>query len=255
MSGKRIARERFREVIAAAVRVFTQEGYRAARMSDVARAAGLSEAALYRYVESKEGLFVLAIRHALLLEDMPAEAADETDETVRAGGAEDVRFPLKPPPLAEMISEAREFVAAVVPFGSLAAALSGPMPADPAAEFETVMRELFALESQTREAADMIERSARELPELADLLNSGLRRPVLAAMTDYLARRASTGTLRATPDTAATARLVLETLTWFARHRYLDPYGAAIPDSLAADTAVDAMVHALVPAHFLGERP
>jgi AcrR family transcriptional regulator len=255
VSSKRTAHERFPEVIAAAVRVFTQEGYRAARMSDVARAAGLSEAALYRYVESKEGLFVLAIRHALLLEAMPAEDPDGTDAGDGADGPEAVRFPLKPPPLAEMISQAREFVAAEVPFGSLAAALSGPVPADPAAELETVMRELFTLESQTREAADMIERSARELPELADLLNSGLRRPVLAAMTNYLGRRASTGTLRATPDTAATARLVLETLTWFARHRYLDPYGAAIPDSLAADTAVDAMIHALVPAHYLGERP
>jgi AcrR family transcriptional regulator len=255
VSAKRTAHERFPEVIAAAVRVFTQEGYRAARMSDVARAAGLSEAALYRYVESKEGLFVLAIRHALLLEAMPAEDPDGTHAGEGVDGAEAVRFPLKPPPLAEMISQAREFVAAEVPFGSLAAALSGPVPADPAAELETVMRELFTLESQTREAADMIERSARELPELADLLNSGLRRPVLAAMTNYLARRASTGTLRATPDSAATARLVLETLTWFARHRFLDPYGAAIPDSLAADTAVDAMIHALVPSHFLGERP
>ena len=44
------------------------------------------------------------------------------------------------------------------------------------------------------------------------------------------------------------ARLVLETLTWFARHRFSDPDGAAIPAELAADTAVDALVHALVPA-------
>ena len=73
MSGKRTAQERFPEVIAAAVRVFTHVGYRAARMSDVARAAGLSETALYRYVDSKEGLFVLAITHALLLADIPAD--------------------------------------------------------------------------------------------------------------------------------------------------------------------------------------
>ena len=59
---------------------------------------------------------------------------------------------------------------------------------------------------------------------------------------------ATGGTLRRTPDTAATARLVLETLTWFARHRFSDPDGAAIPAGLAADTAVDALVHALVPA-------
>ncbi len=236
MSGKRSAHERFGEVIAAAVRVFTADGYRAARMSDVARAAGLSEAAIYRYVESKEGLFVLAIRHALLLEDMPA-------------GAE---FPLKPPPLEQTIRQVRQFVAAAVPFGSLAAALRGAEPDDPAAELEAVMRELFALESQTREAADMIERSARELPELADLLNTGLRRPVLGALTRYLETRAVAGALRATPDTAATARLVLETLTWFARHRHSDPYGAAISDGLAEETAVDALVHALVPAKFLG---
>lgn len=239
MSGKRTAHERFPEVIAAAVRVFTHDGYRAARMSDVARAAGLSEAALYRYVESKEGLFVLAIRHALLLEDMPAEGMSED-------------FPLKPPSLAEMIGQAREFVAAEVPFGSLAAALGRSAPDDPAAELEAVMRELFTLETQTREAADMIERSARELPELADLLNTGLRRPVLAALTEYLGSRARSGSLRGTPDTAASARLVLETLTWFARHRHWDPCGAAIPDGLAEDTAVDALLHALVPHKFLG---
>jgi AcrR family transcriptional regulator len=247
VSGKRTAHERFPEVIAAAVRVFTRDGYRAARMSDVARAAGLSEAALYRYVESKEALFVLAIRHALLLEDMPAERTPAED----ASG----RFPLKPPSLAQMIGQVRDFVAVEVPFGSLAAALDRTIPDDPAVELETVLRELFTLETQTREAADMIERSARELPELADLLNSGLRRPVLAALAEYLDSRASSGTLRTTPDTAATARLVLETLTWFARHRHGDPYGAAIPDTLAADTATDALIHALVPAKFLGGRP
>jgi hypothetical protein len=178
----------------------------------------------------------------LLLEEMPSEG--ETGED----------FPLKPPPLSQMILQVRDFVAAEVPFGSLAAALAGPSH-DPAAELEAVMRELFTLEEQTREAADMIERSARELPALADLLNTGLRSPVLAALTTYLDSRAKAGTLRSTPDTAATARLVLETLTWFARHRHSDPYGAAIPDGLAEETAVDALIHALVPASFLEGRP
>jgi hypothetical protein len=94
----------------------------------------------------------------------------------------------------------------------------------------------------------MLERSARELPEMADLLNAGLRGPVLAALTEYLDGRARAGTLRRTPDTPVTARLVLETLTWFARHRFSDPAGAAISAELAQDTAVDALVHALVPA-------
>jgi len=160
MTGKRSAHQRFPEVIAAAVRVFATDGYRSARMSDVARQAGLSEAALYRYVDGKEGLFVLAIRHALLLEPLPAE--DEPN------GA----FPLTAPTLAEMISEAREFVAAEVPFGSLADALVRAEAPDPAAELESIMRELFTLEEQTSQAADMIERSARVLPELSELLQA-----------------------------------------------------------------------------------
>jgi AcrR family transcriptional regulator len=239
---KRSTHERFPEVIAAAVRVFARDGYRSAHMSDVAREAGLSEAALYRYVDGKEDLFVLSIRHALLLEPLPEE-----DEP--AG-----RFPLKAPPLAEMIRQAREFVDEAIPFGSLAAALEVAETGDPAAEFESIMRELFTLEEQTSVAADMIERSARELPELADLLNSGLRAPVLAALTGYLDSRAKAGQLRTTPDTAATARLVLETLTWFARHRLSDPHGAAIPAQLAQDTAVDALLHALVPPQYLTEQ-
>jgi AcrR family transcriptional regulator len=241
VTAKKSARERFPEVIGAAVRVFARDGYRSAHMSDVAREAGLSEAALYRYVDGKEGLFVLAIRHALLLEPLPGE-----DEPAGA-------FPLAAPSLEEMIRQAHEFVAAEVPFGALAQALCTPDPVDPAGELALIMRELFALEEQTAQAADMIERSARELPALADLINSGLRRPVLDALTEYLDGRAKTGKLRATPDSAATARLVLETLTWFARHRHSDPYGAAIPADLAQQTAVDALLHALVPARYLTE--
>jgi len=90
MTGKRTAHERFPEVLAAAVRVFARDGYRSARMSDVAREAGLSEAALYRYVDSKEGLFVLAIRHALLLEPLPGE--DEPDPTT-SGASSSARAP------------------------------------------------------------------------------------------------------------------------------------------------------------------
>jgi len=248
MTGKRSTHERFPEVIAAAVRVFARDGYRAAHMSDVAREAGLSEAALYRYVDSKEGLFVLAIRHALLLEPLPGANAANAANAANGQAAD---FPLAAPSLAEMIVRAREFVAAEVPFGALAEALRTAGPEDPAGELERIMRELFTLEELTAAAADMIERSARELPELADLLNSGLRRPVLDALTRYLDGRAKTGKLRRTPDTAATARLVLETLTWFARHRHSDPGGAAIPPGLAQETAVDALLHALVPPRYL----
>src|SRR5258708_189537 len=129
-------------------------------MSDVAREAGLSEAALYRYVDGKEGLFVLAIRHALLLEPLPEEG-DPAGE-----------FPLKAPPLAEMIRQAREFVAAEVPFGALAEALRTTDTGDPAAELESVLRELFDLEEHDPRGAVPLLRRARALPRVCDLRNA-----------------------------------------------------------------------------------
>ena len=78
---------------------------------------------------------------------------------------------------------------------------------------------------------------------------------MLAALTEYLDSRARSGTLRATPDAAATARLVLETLTWFARHRHWDPDGAAISADLAAGHRRRRALHALVPPAYLGGRP
>src|ERR1700749_537579 len=98
MTGKRDAHERLPELIAAAGRVFTRDGYRLARMSDVAAEMRLSEAAIYRYVEGKNGLFVLARRHARLHEALP-----EAD------------LPLSPAPLAAPVAEARDFIAEVVP--------------------------------------------------------------------------------------------------------------------------------------------
>ena len=45
-------------VMEAAVRVFSQRGYRATSMWDLARAVGLSKPSLYHYVSSKEALLV-----------------------------------------------------------------------------------------------------------------------------------------------------------------------------------------------------
>ena len=225
------ARDRLPELVAAATRVFTRRGYRAAQLADLAAEMGVSEAALYRYVESKEGLFRLVVRHTLLQEELPDE-----------------ELPLASPPLEVTLKDIREGIGAHTSFPTLEEALRRGRAADPSLELEGMVRELFALTALTRAATEMIERSAREVPELADLVNKDLRRPLLDGLQTYLERRAHAGQLRRTPDAAATARLVLETVTWFARHRFSDPDGAAIADEVAEQTVVDMLVHALVPA-------
>ncbi len=57
------AAERRRELIEAAVRVFTEGSYRGTTTAEIARAAGISEPILYRHFASKRDLFLAALDH------------------------------------------------------------------------------------------------------------------------------------------------------------------------------------------------
>lgn len=58
--------DRPQELLAAAVRVFAQHGYRGARLEQVAEAAGVTKGTIYYYFRSKEDLFRQAIEHSQL---------------------------------------------------------------------------------------------------------------------------------------------------------------------------------------------
>lgn len=53
------------EIIAAALTVFAEKGFAAARLDDIARGAGLSKGALYLYFETKEELFLAVVTEAI----------------------------------------------------------------------------------------------------------------------------------------------------------------------------------------------
>jgi AcrR family transcriptional regulator len=54
------------DLLAAALRVFSERGFAASRLDDVAREAGVSKAALYLYFESKQAIFEALVRAAVL---------------------------------------------------------------------------------------------------------------------------------------------------------------------------------------------
>ena len=54
------------EIIAAALDVFSEHGFAATRMEEVARRAGLSKGAVYRYFETKDELFRAVVGAAIL---------------------------------------------------------------------------------------------------------------------------------------------------------------------------------------------
>lgn len=54
------------DILAAALRVFSERGFAASRLDDVAREAGVSKAALYLYFESKQAIFEALVRSAVV---------------------------------------------------------------------------------------------------------------------------------------------------------------------------------------------
>ena len=53
------------EIIAAALEVFAERGFAAARLDDIAARAGVSKGALYLYFETKQDLFTAVVREAV----------------------------------------------------------------------------------------------------------------------------------------------------------------------------------------------
>lgn len=74
------------ELIAAALDVFVEKGYAAARLEDVAARAGVSKGTLYLYFDSKEVLFKAVVREGLL----PALAESEGLVAGFSGSAADL---------------------------------------------------------------------------------------------------------------------------------------------------------------------
>ncbi|MGD8483631.1 MAG: TetR/AcrR family transcriptional regulator [Thioalkalispiraceae bacterium] len=65
--------ERPAEIIDAALQLFVERGYAATRLTDIARAAGISKGSLYRYFESKDALFKAMVKQVVIPELEKAE--------------------------------------------------------------------------------------------------------------------------------------------------------------------------------------
>src|SRR5262245_17184615 len=102
--------DRVERLARCALEAFSARGYRRTQMADVARALGVSPGALYGYVESKEALFDLAIRHAIgeaLSEAALPWKAPEPAAILRDGSARIVRETRSSGPRARTARETR----------------------------------------------------------------------------------------------------------------------------------------------------
>jgi AcrR family transcriptional regulator len=221
---------RLEQLVDCATRVFIDRGYRRTQMADVADALGVAKGTLYLYVESKEALFDLAARYA------DAERPFKNPPSLPAPS---------PKPRATLEYLQRRLAENHSP-SALSAALTRQRVTDIGGEVEAIVSELYDDMARNRHGIKLVDRSAPDMPELAALWFEGARGGLIATLAQYLRDRGRRGKLRAVPDTAVAARLIIETVVFWAVHRHWDPHPQIVDDDVARRTVVQWIRNALV---------
>jgi AcrR family transcriptional regulator len=219
--------DRLARLVECATQVFIAQGYRRTQMADVAKALGVAKGTLYLYVESKEALFDLIARNA----DGHQVAHPPT-------------LPIRTPKRGATLRYVRERLAASHVTEALAGALAPGRVADRTAELERIIRELYDVVARNRFGIKLLDRSAPDYPDLAALW-FGARDGLLLLLTQYLEDRTRRKLLRPVPDPAVAARLMIETIVFWAVHRHWDPHPQTVGESVVKDTVVRFLVGAL----------
>jgi AcrR family transcriptional regulator len=226
---RRVPEDRLEQLVEAAARVFIEQGYARTQMADVAAALGVAKGTLYLYVESKEALFDLVARYA----DAPRPFGRTPP------------LPVRTPKPGATVRYVRERLAERQVPPALAKALSRERVPDVRAEVEGIVRELYETLAGNRRGIKLLDRSARDYPELAALWFEGARGGLIALLARYLEDRMRRKLLRPLPDPAITARLLIETLVFWAVHRHWDSHPQAVDESAARETVVRFIIGAL----------
>jgi len=221
--------DRFQHLVEAACRVFIAQGYRRTQMADVAGAMGIAKGTVYLYVESKEALFDVALRYA----DAPRPVhPPETMPVATPSPTRTLRY------LRDRLAEPASV--------ALREALERGRARMDSDELTTIFSEIYESMGRNRTGIKLVDRCAIDYPELAKLWFTEGREALLSELTRYLGAGMRTGRVRALPDPAIAARLVLETLVFWAVHRHWDPSPQSVDPKAARDTVIPLLVAALL---------
>jgi AcrR family transcriptional regulator len=221
---------RLSELVKSATEVFIERGYKGTQMEDIASSLGVAKGTLYVYVESKEALFDLVVR-----------CADTVQPFERIP-----HLPIPTPKPGGTLAYVRKRLTENQQLPSLAKALVRKRPAPLRGEFEGIVRELYNTVERNREGIKLLDRSARDLPELAALWFEGARGGLVAALSQYLEREIRRGAMTRVTDVPVAARLMVETVVFWAVHRRWDPHPQIVDDTTARETVIHLLTEAFV---------
>jgi AcrR family transcriptional regulator len=199
-------------------------------MADIAEAMGVGKGTLYLYVESKEALVDLVCRWADASRPVPRPPA----------------LPVPTPAAGATLAYVAERLGRERALPALAAALARSRVRDAGAELAAILGEIYDVLARNRRGLKLIDRSARDMPELAALWFTGARGGLLALLGRYLEDRLRRRLFRPVPDVAAAVRLMLETTVFWAVHRHWDAHPQPIAEATAKATVVRFLAGALI---------
>ncbi len=221
--------DRLRHLIDVAAEVFIAQGYRRTQMEDVADALGVAKGTIYGCVQSKEALFDAAVSFADDLGSLPSPES----------------LPLQTPPPGATLAKLRLRLVEGAQDLELAAALIRERPSDPAAEISAIVHDLYRRLDHNRRTIKIVDRCAVDQPELAALWFGEGRWMQQRALVQYLECRISEGLLRRLPNTEVAARVMLETIVFWAVHREWDPEPQKVNEDEIPSVLVDLLLHGL----------
>lgn len=225
-----ISGKRLRELAEAGMAVFCRQGFERSQMADVAKAMGVAVGTVYLYVESKEALFDLVVRHSSC-----------TD----AAWLDSLEIPVATPAPGSTAAFLKE-VFDRTEWPELEAALQKKKAKDPRAEFELILREQYGLMRQHRRGLLLLMRSTLEFPGLAEVFVLGLRGKLLDQLSHYLTLRVKSGQFRAPDDIFATTAVITQTIAWANLQRPHDPGLAGLSEETVEKSTIDMLVHGLL---------
>jgi AcrR family transcriptional regulator len=217
-------------MVRAASEVFVARGYRLTQMADVAKAIGVAKGTLYVYVESKEALFSLCVRHA------------DSDEVVKQPDS----LPVRTPARGELTSWVRNAIRRAGDYSALRAALESDRAADPRAELDSILRELYDVQESHHRSIKLIDRAV-DHPELGSFWQSTGRVALRKLLARYIELRIHAGQFRNAANVRLSARMVIEVIATWAMHIKWDHSPEDFDPAAARENAISFLVRGLLP--------
>jgi AcrR family transcriptional regulator len=218
-------------ILRAGEMVVISDGYGAASIASIAKAAEIGVGSVYHYFADKDALLEWVVIRVL-----------------RPGLPLPTDLPVESPPIS--ITEAIDpylNVHVVLPY--LHEASARELDGSIADELRAIITEYCDLTNRTDRVQTMVEVCSNDIEELRHAWFLEYRRALVSAYERYFARRIGEGTMRHIDDPKFAARWLLDTVVLFLRLRRLDYY----PDELPTEHLTERLVDMLL-CGFAGDR-